>query len=76
MTLSGLRIYEPDSPDPTLNEAQWVFLVREIFRQLDLGTYEDITPYTADGVYTENYNGWIFSYENTGESVSVTITKS
>ena len=76
MTLSGLRIYEPDSPDPTLNEAQWVYLVREIFRQLDLGTYEDITPYTADGVYTESYNGWIFSYENTGDSVLVTITKS
>lgn len=75
MTLSGLRIYEPDSPDPTLNESQWVYLVREIFRQLDLGTYEDITPYTADGVYTENYNGWIFSYENTGDSVSVTVTK-
>lgn len=75
MTLSGLRIYEPDSPDPTLNESQWVYLVREIFRQLDLGTYEDITPYTADGVYTENYNGWIFTYENTGETVSVTITK-
>ena len=73
--ISGIRIYEPDSPDPTLNEAQWVYLVREVFRQLDLGTYEDITPYTADGIYTEIYDGWIFSYENTASDVSVTIAK-
>ena len=76
LKLSGVRIYEPDSPDPTLNESQWVYLVREVFRQLDLGTYEDINPYTADGLYTEIYDGWIFSYENTASDVSVTITKS
>lgn len=76
MKLSGVRIYEPDSPDPTLNEAQWIYLVREIFKQLDLGTYEDITPYTAEGLHTELYDGWIFSYENTESFVSVTITKS
>lgn len=76
MRVSGVRIYEPDSPDPTLNEAQWVYLVREIFRQLDLGTYEDITPYTSDGLHTDSYNDWIFSYENTANDVSVTITRS
>lgn len=76
ITLSGVRIYEPDSPDPTMNQMQWESIVRVIFKELDLGGYEDITPYTQSGNQTEVYGQWIFSYENTDENVSLTVTKS
>lgn len=76
LTLSGVRIYEPDSPDPTMNQAQWESIIRVIYKELDLGGYEDITPYTQSGSHTEVYGQWIFAYENTDQNVSLTVTKS
>ena len=73
MRLSGVRIYEPDSPDPTMNEVQWTTIVREIFKQLGLGDYDGITPYTANGTHTDTYNGWEFAYDNNENQVSVTV---
>lgn len=74
MSLWGVRIYEPDSPDPTMNEMQWSSIVREIFKQLDLGDYEQITPYTANGSYTETYGNWQFTYDNNENEVRLTVT--
>ena len=74
MSLWGVRVYEPDSPDPTMNEMQWSSIVREIFKQLDLGDYEQITPYTANGSYTETYGNWQFTYDNNENEVRLTVT--
>ena len=73
MRLWGVRIYEPDSPDPTMNEVQWTTIVREVFKQLDLGDYDGIIPYIESGTHTDTYNGWEFSYNNTADEVSVSI---
>ena len=75
MSLWGVRIYEPDSPDPTMNEMQWSSIVREIFKQLDLGDYDAITPYTGTGTQIDTYGDWQFCYENSDSEVRVTIYK-
>lgn len=71
----GQRVYEPDSPDPTMNQMQWESIIRVIYKELDLGGYEGITPYTGNGEYTEMHGSWIFSYSNTDADVRVTIQK-
>lgn len=73
MRLWGVRVYEPASPDPTMNEIQWVSIVREIFKQLDLGDYDEVTPYTENGTHTDMYDGFIFSYDNNENDVCVTV---
>lgn len=75
LSLSGVRIYEPDSPDPTLNEMQWSSIVRVIYKELGLGDYDGITPNTATGTYTETYGPWTFCYENTDQDVRLTVSK-
>ncbi len=75
MSLWGVRVFEPDGPDPTMNEVQWTTIVREIYKQLDLGDYEDITPYTANGSSTVIYGDWIFTYDNNDSEVRVTISR-
>ncbi len=71
----GQRVYEPDSADPTMNQMQWESIIRVIFKELDLGGYEGIIPYTGNGEYTELHGSWIFSYSNTDTDVRVTIKK-
>ena len=75
LSLSGVRIYEPDSADPTMNQIQWESIIRVIYKELGLGDYDGITPYTQSGNHTESYGQWIFSYENTDQDVRLTVTK-
>lgn len=75
LRLSGVRIYEPDSPDPTMNQIQWESIIRVIYKELDLGDYEGITPYTGSGSQTETYGNWIFRYDNTDQDVSLTVSR-
>lgn len=75
LSLSGVRVYEPDSADPTMQLAQWESIIRVIYKELGLGNYDGITPYTQSGTHTETYGQWIFSYENTDQDVRLTVTK-
>jgi len=75
LSLWGVRVYEPDSPDPTMNQIQWESIIRVIYKELGLGSYEGITPYNANGEHSETYGEWIFRYSNNDQEVRVTVSK-
>ena len=75
LSLYGVRVYEPDSPDPTMNQTQWESIIRVIYKELGLGDYEGITPYTANGEHSEAYGQWLLTYSNTDQDVRLTVTK-
>ncbi len=69
----GNRVLDPNSPDPTINEMEMADAIRTLYDVLDLGEYEDVTPYTGTGIHEERYYDWVFYYENDESSMKVSV---
>lgn len=72
IVISGDRTYLPEEPE--MNQEQMVWAVRALFNCLELGSFEDMDPYTGNGEYLENHGRWTFSYNNDDVRMEITVT--